>query len=167
MLIGESDVDPEVIEYRTLRYFEQAECALATLREMFEEMKSNAIFDRAYIVLHGDHGSQISKSFPYASNIGVLENEDFLAHYSTLFAFKRPFGKFEHDLRALPISTLLEEFSEEFINQEKLQITEVEDPTQNNENTEAFIYLTGTYPLTRVDINLFDQAPLGSENTRN
>ena len=36
---GDRIVNPEHIEYLTIRYFEQAECALLTLREMFEEMK--------------------------------------------------------------------------------------------------------------------------------
>ena len=133
-MVAIGNEEAQFIEYRTLRYFEQADCALLTLRQLFEEMKSRDIFDRAYIVLHGDHGSQVSKNYPAVQNIETLTVDDYRAHYSTLFAVKSPFGEFELDPRALPISTLLEEFSKTFADTEHGQNIDAGLPEKLLEN---------------------------------
>lgn len=159
MLRSDKDLNPGVIEYWTLRYFEQAECALVTLRQLFEEMKSRAIFNQTYIVLHGDHGSQISRNYPEVRNLKVLTDEDYRAHYSTLFAVKIPYGKFKLDRRALSIDMLLEEFSRALPKSKYSQNIEIAYPEslpENRNKTEPFIYLSGSYPLTRIDVDIFE-----------
>jgi hypothetical protein len=159
MLSTDEDLSAEVIEYRTMRYFEQAECALLTLRQLFEEMKSKAIFNQAYIIIHGDHGSQVSRTYPAIQNLGSLTGEDFRAHYSTLFATKLPFGKFDQDNRALPISTLLEEFSRTVANGSQGQVVAAgiqERLPESESETASFIYLMNPKGLTKVDIDIFE-----------
>ena len=151
--------NPKVFEYRTMRYFEQAECALVTLRQMFEEMKLRAIFDQAFIVIHGDHGSQIASNYPTIGNLKTLTYEDYRAHYSTLFAVKLPFGKSNQDSRSLPISTLLEEFvtAAAMVEQGHGVATEPMEIAPQNENKLApFIYLLTPNGLKKVDIDIFD-----------
>jgi hypothetical protein len=148
------------IEYRTMRYFEQAECALVTLRQVFDEMKSRAIFDRAYIVIHGDHGSQISRAQATAGNLNVLTGEDYRALYSTLFAVKLPFGTFRQNPRALPISTLLKEFSTAVDNDEQDQGVEsalLERLALDASPPTPFVYLKGPNGLIKVEVDIFDK----------
>jgi hypothetical protein len=158
MLPGETDLDPDVIKYRTMRYFEQAECALLTLRDFFEQMKSKSIFDRSIILLHGDHGSQVSAHFPSPGNIQVLTIEDYRAHYSTLFAVKYPYGEFGLDNRAVPISALLREFSSDVTIYSKTPVVHVPAQTKqpgDMDDRGMFIYLKDEYGLKKVEINLF------------
>jgi len=159
MLSTDTNLKPEVIEYRTMRYFEQAECALTTLRQLFEEMKFNSIFERSYIVLHGDHGSQISKNLPTVRNLEVMTGEDYRAHYSTLFAIKVPFGEFSLDPRSLPISTLLEEFSITLTDIEKnkhIEAGQWKYLPENETKTGAYVYLTEANRQTRIEVDIFE-----------
>jgi hypothetical protein len=158
MLPRETDVNPDIIEYRTTRYFEQAECALLTLREFFEQMKSKSMFDRSIILLHGDHGSQISAHYPSPNNIQVMTVEDYRAHYSTLFAVKYPHGEFGLDNRALPISTLLHEFSTDVTIYSDSQVAH--EPRQIKQSGDMddqgmFLYLKDGHGLKKVEINIF------------
>ena len=159
MLSTDRDLSSEVIEYRTMRYFEQAECALFSLRQLFEAMKSKAIFDQSHIIIHGDHGSQISRTYPALQNLDILTVEDYRAHYSTLFAVKLPFGKFDLDTRALPLSTLLEEFGGVVSRNLQDQLTNAtvqERVLQDEIKTAPFIYVTSPNGLQKVDVDIFD-----------
>jgi hypothetical protein len=88
-----------------------------------------------------------------------LNGEDYRAHYSTLFAVKRPFGQFELDPRALPIATLLEEFSKTLAKTEQGQNIEVSSQnvlTNGEDKLAPFIYLPDNGKLERKNINIFD-----------
>ena len=155
----DKDVSPELIEYRTMRYFEQAECALVTLRQMFEEMKSEGVFDQSFIVIHGDHGSQISRRVPKPRNLKTLTGEDYRALYSTLFAVKFPYGEYYQDTRTLALSALLEEFSSAVTSGVGGPLTaeEIGSLPQYEGETEPFIFLVDPKGLHKVNIDIFEE----------
>ena len=145
-------------EVRTGLYFEQMECALGSLRQVFNEMQEVGIFERFIIVVHGDHGSMISQYLPRLWNFGKLTPEQYRAHYSTLFAVKFPGVEFKIDTRTLPLSALLEGFSMAapgFINGNKSEETFVTALPSDPVKVDSYIYLLGSYPMKRVDIDIF------------
>lgn len=88
-------------------YFEQLRCTMRKLEPLFAVMKRNGTYENAIIVIHGDHGSRISKLEPTAGNESALSLEDFLDGYSTLFVLKAPGVSPGVDLRMLPLPNLL------------------------------------------------------------
>ncbi|MDA9982942.1 LTA synthase family protein [Gammaproteobacteria bacterium] len=150
----------EVHEYRTMRYFEQMECALLSLKNIFDEMKVRGMFEKSIIVLHGDHGSGMTRYPPNIVYHDKLTWEDYRANYSTLFAVKIPGHGFAIDKRALPLEVLLENYSTDI--ERLLQRQEVPSGTESTstpmevDKPEQFIYLDGPF-LKRVDVNLFEK----------
>jgi arylsulfatase A-like enzyme len=149
----------EVYEIRTMKYFEQVDCALNSLGQIFEEMKTNEIFERSIIIVHGDHGSRIGKYPAKYENLDQLTPTDYRAHYSTLFAVKIPGQSGRVDNRVLSLGLLLEEFSKAVDG----SVTNSEIPTvfmqvipDEQEKVKPYIYLARKNALMRVDINVFD-----------
>jgi len=146
-------------EVRTGLYFEQMECALNSLRRIFDDMQKAGIFERSIIVIHGDHGSMIAKYLPRPWNSDYLTPEQYRAHYSTLFAVKFPNTEFQIDNRTLPLSALLEGFSmavPSYINGNKSADVLVNALPIDPEKVDSYVYLFGSNPMKRVDINIFE-----------
>jgi hypothetical protein len=101
----ESDSDRET---RNSLYLEQLACVQKLLSGFFSELKEQGIFDKAIIIVHGDHGSRIMSTAPYFSNREYLENRDLVAAYSTFFAAKTPAHAAGLNGDALPLDWLLE-----------------------------------------------------------
>lgn len=148
-----------IYETRWGLYFEQVECALNSMRKLFDEMKNVGILGRSIIVVHGDHGSMIGKYLAIFRLRDQILARDYLSDYSTLFAVKLPGGQTDHDDRILPLSFLLKEYintvealiSGDGTNQAFMQTLEG-DP----EELTPHVYLSSSVPLMRVDINIFD-----------
>ena len=51
-------VDERIVRY--VRYLPQAICALTEIERLFDRMRELGLYDDAFIVVHGDHGSRIS-----------------------------------------------------------------------------------------------------------
>ena len=94
----ENNPGDQAFELKILPYFEQAECALFSLRHVFDEMKKSGFFDRSIIVVHSDHGAFIHLETPQQTN---------RAAYSILYAIKFPHGEFQVDNRNLPLNYLM------------------------------------------------------------
>lgn len=155
----ESQPDPAIYEYRNLKYYEQMECALRSLGNLFDAMREAGIYDRAIIVLHGDHGSLIGRNYPIFWNRDELAPEDYPAHYSILFAVKFPGEGFSLTDGTWPLNELFRAFAE------KLNARlEKENPSPGlrsylatRESSEPpHVYLVGPPPQERVDINIFE-----------
>jgi hypothetical protein len=83
-----NDTGSRAERYR--RYAAQIRCQQALLDRLFGALEAAGVWDRAIVVVHGDHGSRILESPPVARNADRLTREDFRAGYSTLFAVRRP-----------------------------------------------------------------------------
>jgi len=143
---------------RYTAYFEQVYCTLNSLSQLFEAMKTNGIYERSIIVIHGDHGSLIGKNLPRYSNLELLRPEDYRAHFSTLFAIKFPGQPAKINNDVLPIGLLLEAFSKlinEYVVNPDNRV-EIEQMFSNDsEKLDPYVYLLGTTPQKRVDIDIF------------
>ena len=154
----EGILSPEIYEIRYMQYFEQVDCALSSLGQVFDEMQNSGWFDESIIVLHGDHGSLIAEHLPDLRLQESLTSADYRAHYSTLFAIKLPGGKFELDRRVLPLSLLLEEFARTVQLQSSTgnaPQTFMSDTTVSPEKLNPYVYLLSGPALHRVDIDIF------------
>ncbi|MGH8604625.1 MAG: sulfatase-like hydrolase/transferase, partial [Gammaproteobacteria bacterium] len=76
-------------------YFEQITCLYKRLDALFVKMRQSHRFDDAIIVIHGDHGSRISKSNYYEE----MSREDFLDNYPTYFSIRAPTVEAGYDRR--------------------------------------------------------------------
>ena len=157
-LEDESVQNDEVYELRTKYYFEQVGCALKSMGQLFEKMKTAGIFERSIVVVHGDHGSGIGKFSPVVKNLAVLTPADYRSNFSTLFAVKFPGNENRVDKRTLSLSTLLEGFTaivKDQVSGPKGTAYMQASPTLPEE-VEPYVFLQGVYPLQRVEINMFE-----------
>ena len=72
-------------------------------------MRQGGIYQNAIIILHGDHGSRITKFQPSKKFFGRPSTRDLVDLFSTLFAVKLPEGQWNYDRTTLPIEELLME----------------------------------------------------------
>jgi hypothetical protein len=105
-----SELSEDVYEVRNGLYFGQIDCALKNLQSLIDGMKNDGNYDRAIIIVHGDHGSRIGPYSNSFENQHLLRQEHYRAEFSTLFAVKYPGSEFSISEQALPIPYLLEEF---------------------------------------------------------
>ncbi len=77
------------------------------LQQLFDAMRHSGTFENATILIHGDHGSRISRIDPIAQNAAQLTVDDYMDSFSTLFAVKAPDIASAVDSRMLPLPQLL------------------------------------------------------------
>lgn len=94
-------------------YLQQVQCVHGLLQELFESLKEAGIFDRAHIVVHGDHGSRIAthnlRERPLYPREFIPSQQTLIDYYATLFAYKAPAqktGQYRRDM--LSAESLLE-----------------------------------------------------------
>lgn len=88
-------------------YVDQTQCALAKVGELIDALKSAGKFEGSTIIIHGDHGSRISRYRIRTFFKDQLSDQDYYDSFSTLFAVKAPHIAAGYDLRMLPIERLL------------------------------------------------------------
>lgn len=71
-------------------YAGQVRCTFFSIEKLLQTMKDAGTFEDATIIIHGDHGSRISRVDPAAANIALISPEDYVNTFSTLFAIKSP-----------------------------------------------------------------------------
>ena len=96
-------------EERYRQYFGQVKCIYKKLDNLFEQMRKSGIYQDSVIILHGDHGSRISRVWPFEKNLEYLSKQDLEDEFSTLFAVKIPDVKEHYSVRRQPIEDLLAE----------------------------------------------------------
>ena len=95
---------------RYQRYFEQVRCLHRMLAEIFAALGQADRFDRAIVILHGDHGSRISRLEPMIENVDRLSDADLVDSFSTLFAVRLPGLEAGYDMTTRSIHGLFAEF---------------------------------------------------------
>jgi len=98
---------PESRRRRYGAYYDQIRCTLRKLAVLFDAMKAAGTFEKAIIVVHGDHGSRITLADPTAENMSRLTPDDYIDDFSTLFAAKMPGLAPGVEAGASPISATL------------------------------------------------------------
>ncbi len=97
---------PETRADRYTLYFEQTRCTHKIVGEIFQHLKDIGLFDKAIIVIHGDHGSRLPLIAPEATLKEPVSVADLVDSYSTFFAVKAPGIAPGYNLRRVAIQTL-------------------------------------------------------------
>lgn len=72
-------------------YYSQIDCLNRHLKDLFDFLKSEGLFDDTTLVLHGDHGSRINRHHePYYDFYNQISDQDMITSHSTLLAVKLP-----------------------------------------------------------------------------
>ena len=146
--LDKNTVDSRIARY--LRYLPQAKCALKEIGRLFDRMRKLGLYDDAFIVVHGDHGSRISLHSVDQLNQNKLTPEDYRDLFSTLFAIKLPNGDFREHKETVSLNVLMSRAAMEITGRHR------SEPSSGVSEEEApFIYLSGQFPLLRQDIDIF------------
>jgi phosphoglycerol transferase MdoB-like AlkP superfamily enzyme len=128
----------------------QIRCALKLLDDFFKELKASGLYDRATIIVHGDHGTSAFQTRPSAYTMEQLNDLDLREAFSTLFAVKLPGGTFRINEEITSLNVLMAGAAGEItgISAEELgaAVTHEEEP---------FVYLIDVFPLRRAYVNIF------------
>lgn len=71
-------------------YFDQVRCIHRRLGMLFDRMKELGLFEDATIIVHGDHGSRLSRLIPRRAVADLFTPADLIDVYSVLFAVRKP-----------------------------------------------------------------------------
>jgi hypothetical protein len=88
-------------------YLDQVECVYNRLQEAFDMWRRARVFDRAKIIIQGDHGSRLYLTEPTVENRDELRESDYVDSFSTLLAVKAPGLEPRYDGRILAIQDAL------------------------------------------------------------
>ena len=143
--------DPASRQVRYGKYIAQSRCALKLLRHLFEEMKTDRLFDQATVLVHGDHGSSAHVYGPYVQNMNRVTQRDLLETFSTLFAVKWPDSQPTIVDEVASLNVLMAELAGRIAEGGAQTIG---DAVQHE--PEPFIYLLGNESLTRFYVNIFE-----------
>ncbi len=91
-------------------YFDQVRCAHQRLAAIFRTMAAAGIFEKATIIVHGDHGSRIPLTQPTFETADTVSTADLVDSYATLFALRAPGPAARSDRRLQSIQGLFAEF---------------------------------------------------------
>jgi hypothetical protein len=86
--VDRPDRVPRLERYRL--YLEQVECIHNKLQYAFDLWRHAKVFDRAKIIIHGDHGSRLYLTEPTVDHRDELQKSDYVDSFSTLLAVKAP-----------------------------------------------------------------------------
>lgn len=101
-------------ETRTERYqayFQQMQCSLRKLEQLFDDMKASGLFDQAIIIVHGDHGSRIYMRAPKKIGLGTISSQDYVDGFSTLFAVRIPGSQPTYSASPVAMDVLFKELA--------------------------------------------------------
>jgi hypothetical protein len=128
----------------------QIRCALKLLDDFFKELKASGLYDRATIIVHGDHGTSAFQTRPSAYTMEQLDDLDLREAFSTLFAVKLPGGTSRIDEEIVSLNVLMARTAGEVTGMSAdglgAAVTHEEEP---------FVYLIDVFPLRRAYVNIF------------
>lgn len=75
---------------RYLLYFGQVRCAMHNMENLLSEFERTGLLDDMVIIVHGDHGSRITRYDPSAIDRSLVSDQDLRDSFSTLFAVRAP-----------------------------------------------------------------------------
>ena len=76
------------LRQRNAAYFEQIRCTTSKVAAALQALGQSPAGRRTIILVHGDHGSRITRVDPGSHRVGQFSDADVIAGHSTLFAFR-------------------------------------------------------------------------------
>jgi len=147
---GEVSNSKESLAIRYTRILPQTRCALKLLGELFDDLKTHGLYDRATIIVHGDHGTSAFQIKPSAFTMEQLNYRDLREAFSTLFAVKLPGGAFRINEEITSLNVLMAGTAGEIT---RMSADELGAGVTSEE--EPFVYLIDVFPLRRAYVNIF------------
>ena len=161
--MGENAPSDALLDTRNGLFLEQVRCATQSLRELLRPLQANGILDRSLVIIHGDHGSTVARRMARKEFGDMLEPQDYRSHYSTLFALKFPGGRYQQLDNTISLGALFEHLNEAVAASKGGWNAGNEFDfywrSHNLPLDDAYIYLSGTYPLLRVNLDIFQNEP--------
>ncbi len=115
-------------------YHEQIGCVQHRLTQFFERLKQHGVYERAIIIVQGDHGSRIAFHPMDISGKDTILPRDYLYAFATFFAYKGPQTLTTDKKAFVPITTLFTDLVSHWLN--------VKLPTPSEKN---YVYLAPEY----------------------
>ena len=97
---------PESRALKYSLYLDQMFCLQSRIETMFQILEENGLWEKAIIIVHGDHGSRISEWPAAPVTRDQVGPADFLDVFSTIFAVRGPGIQGEYHEDMLPIDHL-------------------------------------------------------------
>ncbi len=88
-------------------YENQLMCVTQQLQHFFTRLKKVGIYQKAIIIINGDHGSRITKVLPTINMKNKMNEQAFKDCFQTLFAVKMPHAKPQLIYKMIPIQNIL------------------------------------------------------------
>jgi hypothetical protein len=92
-------------------YGRQIRCTTRVIAALLKTVSQSPAGTNAVIILHGDHGSRITRVTPNDANYGRISDADMIASFSTLFAIRGPGIQHGYSSERQPITALLRDFA--------------------------------------------------------
>jgi arylsulfatase A-like enzyme len=93
-------------------YLEQVRCVTEKVEAAVRALAQSPARDNFVVIVHGDHGSRITRWDPNKENLGRFDDEDMVAGFSTLFALRGPGLQPGYDAHPAPVALLLRQWVE-------------------------------------------------------
>lgn len=98
------------IESRNRAYEAQLQCSARLVRGFLEALATSPAGRKAIVIVHGDHGSRITRLDPKVDNINHISRQDMIVGYSSLFSIRMPASEGRYEPRMAAISGLMKQF---------------------------------------------------------
>jgi len=69
-------------------YFDQLDCSIMKMDAVISALSASPAGDNFIMIVHGDHGSRITRVEPINENIGKFDKHDLIAGFSTILAVR-------------------------------------------------------------------------------
>jgi len=158
-IVGNLASDSESQNRRYEKYIAQSHCAIKLLGQLFDTLITDNLFDKATIIIHGDHGSSAYNHSPHIANFDLLTQRDLLDAFSTLFAVKWPGGESEIIGDVESLNVLMAKMARKFAGHNTGEMINAV-----TSEPEPFIYLTGMEPLRQIFVNIYGGPDQGRES---
>lgn len=99
------------IHQRNEAYFEQVRCVTNRVGDLLDALAASPAGARSIVLIHGDHGSRITRHDPMVENIKRFDAEDIRAGYSTLFAIRAAGIAPGYDNQPRSVASLLQQLA--------------------------------------------------------
>lgn len=98
------------IASRNRAYEAQLQCSARLVGGFLEALSTSPAGRSAIVIVHGDHGSRITRVDPKVDTINNVSWDDMIVSYSALFSIRMPASEGRYEPRVAAISGLLKQF---------------------------------------------------------
>jgi hypothetical protein len=100
------------LEDRRRAYYGQIRCMNLKLSAALAALSRSPAGANSVVIIHGDHGSRITRFDPTVPNRGRYSDADMIASFSTLFAIRAPGISNGYFVSRQPVTALLRDFAQ-------------------------------------------------------